>query len=133
MAQEVSATLAHALAHSNLLRVFSNRDPAARLAAIKSTYHEDVTFYEPDVVVTGHDGVNAKAEELLNERKGWGFVPRGEVKRNHEMLYLAWGFGPQGEDGVVDIKATGADVLIVEGEKVKKFWVIIDGVSDAKA
>lgn len=132
MAQEVSDELAQRLAHSNLLRVFSNRDPASRREAIKATYHPDVTLVEPDAVATGHDGVEKTASGLLAERAGWGFVPHGPVKKNHEMLYLAWGFGPVKDDGEVDVKDTGADVLIVEGDKIKRLWVIIDGLADVR-
>ncbi|KIW25128.1 uncharacterized protein PV07_10792 [Cladophialophora immunda] len=134
MAEIVSAEVAHNLAYGNLLRVFSNRDEASRLRAVQETYHADVTFYEPDSVATGHDGVNSKAEGLLRERAGWGFVPVGNVQRNHNMLYLAWGFGPQDEaTGEVDVKVKGADVLLVDHGKVRTFWVIIEGVTDSKA
>lgn len=128
----VPDSTAKKLAYGNLLHVFSNRDAASRRVAIKETYHEDVTFYEPDQVITGHDGVDATAAKLLDERQGWGFVPSGNVTKNHEMVYLAWGFGPVGEDGQVDVKVTGADVLIVEDGKVKKFWVVLNGVTDVK-
>src|ERR1700754_5025687 len=110
----VPSPLAHTLALNNLLRVFSNRDAPSRAAAIRETYHEDVTFYEPDAVITGHEGINAKVEQLLGERPGWAFVPSGNVMRNHGMVYLAWGFGPVGEGGSVDVKVRGADVLMVE-------------------
>ncbi|OAP58105.1 hypothetical protein AYL99_07195 [Fonsecaea erecta] len=131
--EPVSAAVAHKLAYSNLLSVFSNRDAESRLAAILETYTADVTFYEPDAVATGHDGVNAKAEQLLAARAGWRFVPVGRVQRNHDMVYLAWGFGPQDEgSGEVDVKVKGADVLIVDHDKVRTFWVIIEGVTDAQ-
>ncbi|EXJ73121.1 uncharacterized protein A1O5_04270 [Cladophialophora psammophila CBS 110553] len=133
MAEIIPTEVAHNLAYANLLRVFSNRDRASRLSAIQETYHADVSFYEPDCVVTGHDGVDAKSEELLNSRPGWGFVPVGNVQRNHNMVYLAWGFGPQNEaTGEVDVQVNGADVLIVDQGKVRTFWVIIEGISDIK-
>ncbi len=127
----VSAAVAHRLAHANLLEVFSNRDPASRMAAVKATYHSDVVFYEPDLVVTGHEAVDERARILLNQRVGWEFVPDGPVKKNHNMIYLAWGFGPK-VDGKVDVKTTGADVLIVKEDKITKFWVVLDGPSDVE-
>jgi len=129
----VSDETAKKLAYGNLLDVFSNRDATSRLSAIKETYHPDVTFNEPDAVITGHDGINSKVEELLGERQGWAFVPSGNILKNHDMVYLAWGFGPAKEDGKVDVKVKGADVLIVEDGKVKKFWVVLEGPSDVKA
>lgn len=130
--ETVSAAVAHTLTHNNLLRVFSNRDPVSRREVIKETYHPDVVLLEPDDIAHGHDGVDAKAQALLDERQGWEFVPDGPVRQNHEMLHLAWGFGPKGADGKVDVKAKGSDTLIVRDGKVERFWVIIEGVSDVK-
>lgn len=121
------------LAHGNLLDVFSNRDASSRLANIKQIYHDDVVFYEPDAIVTGHGGINAKVDELLGSRPGWAFVPHGNVTRNHGMLHLAWGFGPTSEDGRVDVKVKGADVIIVDEGKIRCFWVVLEGVTDVKA
>ncbi|KIW79092.1 hypothetical protein Z517_08932 [Fonsecaea pedrosoi CBS 271.37] len=133
-ADSVSADVAHTLAYANLLDVFSNRNRESRRRAIQETYHADVTFYEPDSVTTGHDGVDSKCEELLSARKGWGFVPVGNVQRNHGMVYLAWGFGPRDTaTGEVEAKVKGADVLMVEEGKIRKFWVIIEGVTDSKS
>ncbi|KEF58549.1 uncharacterized protein A1O9_06475 [Exophiala aquamarina CBS 119918] len=134
-----TAQVAQTLTRSNLLYVFSQRDASKRLEAIEKNYHADVQFDEPDgSVFVGHEGVNKKAGELLEERPGWGFVPTGSVKQTNDLLYLAWGFGPVveggklGEEGSVDVKATGADVILVEGGLIKKVWVIIDGLSDVK-
>ena len=133
MAKELTSELALTLAHNNLIGVFSERDPKKRREVIAKTYHSDVELYEPSEVSHGHDGVDEKAGGLLKERDGWIFEPQGNVKRNHNMLYLAWGFGPPGENGKVDVKGTGADIIQVEGDKIKRFWVIIDGVTDVKA
>jgi len=128
----VAAAVAHRLAHSNLLQVFSNRDSGSRMEAIRQTYHEDVVFYEPDKAITGHDGIANTVQALLDQRPGWEFVPDGPPKLNHEMVYLAWKFGPL-QNGMVDGKMTGADVMIVRDDKIQKFWVVLNGVSDVKA
>lgn len=134
-----SPQVAHKLVHNNLLHVFSQRDATKRLETVKATYHPDVKFHEPDgSVYEGHDAVNKKAGELLEERAGWRFLPKGNVKQTGEMVYLAWEFGPAvegkalGEDGSVDVKATGADVFLFEGGLIKSFWVIIDGLCDVQ-
>ena len=130
MTAEVSVHLAHKLAHNNLIRVFSERDLERRRIAIAESYTTDVEFYEPDGVYVGHDGILKKVDELLSDKPEWQFVPVGKVKRNHGMLYLAWVFGPKDRDGQIDVKASGGDVLQIEGDKIKKFWVYIDGVTD---
>jgi len=141
MATDTGIPLGHVaetLAHSNLVHVFSQRDATLRLEAIKKTYHPDVQFAEPDGrVCIGHDALNKKACSVLEEHPGWGFVPKGNVKQTREMVYLAWGFGPLDEGGElaraqgrVDVQVTGADVLIVEEGLIRRFWVIVDGMSD---
>jgi hypothetical protein len=131
--------IAHNLAYNNLLHVFSQRDATKRLEVVKTTYTADVQFHEPDgSVYKGHDAVSEKAGALLEERAGWKFQPKGNVKQTGEMLYLAWEFGPAvegkelGEEESVDVKATGADVILTEGGLIKRFWVVIDGLSDVK-
>ena len=103
-------------------------------------YSPDIVVHEPDgAILRGHQGINDQVSTLLAERVGWGFVQTGEVKYNEDFVGVTWGFGPQGEDdGKVDVKATGSDAILVEkGEdgvvRIKRLYVIIDGLADAKA
>ena len=87
---------AHALAYGNLLRVFSERDATKRQSAIPTIYTPSVTIYESgSISFTGHAATNETCSKLLAEREGWDFVPTGSVKLNHDLVYLAWGFGPR--------------------------------------
>jgi hypothetical protein len=134
----LSPARAHHLATSNLT-IFSNPDATARLAAMPSVYSQDIVVYEPsNNVLRGYDEINAQVGKLLTDRDGWAFVPTGEVKLNQDFVGVTWGFGPKGADGRVDVKVTGTDVNLVEkhGEeeaKIKKLYVVIDGVADARA
>lgn len=54
-----------------------------------------------------------------------------------DFVHLKWGFGPRGADGMVDVKATGADHFVVrkdeDGEvRIATLYVVIDGLSDVK-
>ena len=135
----LSPSRAHHLATANILTIFSNKDPKSRLAAMPDIYASDIVVYEPDgAVLHGHEGVNNQVSNLLAEREGWAFTVTGEVKHNQDFVGVTWGFGPQGDDGKVDVKATGSDAIIVEkgedGEvRIKTLYVIIDGLADAKA
>ena len=130
---------AYHLATANLITIFSNRDPASRLASMPDIYAPNIVVYEPDgAVLHGHEGVNNQVSNLLSEREGWGFMQTGEVKYNENFVGVTWGFGPQGDDGNVDVKVTGSDAIIVEkGEdgvvRIRTLYVIIDGLADAKA
>jgi hypothetical protein len=137
MSTDPSATtdqIAHTLAYNNLIHVFSNRDPVSRMSKIKATYHPDVQFFEPTEILVGHDAINTRVQSLLDERPGWDFVPMGKVMRNHDTLYLAWGFGPRNPepDNGVHVQVKGADVIFAENGLIKKFWVLMEGISDVK-
>jgi hypothetical protein len=134
MTAETTDAIASTLAYNNLLKVFSNHDPISRLSTIQKTYHPQVEFFEPDAVLIGHEAINTRVQSLLDERAGWDFIPAGKVMKNHDMVYLAWGFGPRNPepDSGVHVKVKGADVILVENGLIKKFWVVMEGVSDVK-
>jgi hypothetical protein len=133
----ISASTAQHLAHSNLISVFSNRDPSSRLSAAHQTYHPTVEFYQPTPhhsteVSIGIDAVVACAEAVLAERPGWAFATVGNVKVTGTTVFLAWKFGPVDERGNVEGRSSGADVIFVEGGLIRRFWVLIDGLSDVE-
>ncbi|WP_307860009.1 nuclear transport factor 2 family protein [Curtobacterium aurantiacum] len=109
------------LMHANLFEVFGERDPDRRRAAIERTYAPDVTFFDPDEVVTGHDALQAKAQRLLDGTPGFVFSPAGPVYENHGMGYLAWHFGPEGQPPVV----SGMDICFVEGDVIAKVYTLL--------
>lgn len=130
-------SLAQSLVHTNLSDVFSEPDAGLRLAAAKRLFHSDARFYEPDGMldvpegyITGPEGIANQAGKLVDERPGWKFVPAGIIKKTANMVHAPWSWGPVGQDGKVEVKATGLDVFLVRGDKIESFWVVIDGVSD---
>ncbi|ABS03768.1 nuclear transport factor 2 family protein [Kineococcus radiotolerans] len=98
------------LMHANLLEVFAERDPERRWAAIERVYVPGVRFADPDETVVGHQALHEKAQRLLDESPGFVFSPGGPVHVVQDLGYLAWQFGPEGQDPVV----RGADIAIVE-------------------
>jgi hypothetical protein len=109
------------LMQANLMEVFNERDDTARRAAMARTYSPDVRFSDPDEVVMGHEAVNAKAQRLLDEAPSFVFRPMGPVLTNHDLGYLAWGFGPEGADPVV----RGIDIALVEGGLITKIYTLL--------
>lgn len=123
----ISLADAAVLAKKNLLQIFGERDPQKRLEAMHSTYAPDITFYEPDNIVTGFGAIKDLVETLLSKSPDWVFEPAERIWVNHDMVTLEWGFGPDGKEAVVK----GNDVMIVNGEgKVRVMCTMISGVSD---
>ena len=109
------------LMHANLLEVFNERDRGKRRAAIDRTYSEDVVFSDPEDLLVGHDAIDAKVQQLLDGAPAFVFAPDGPVYRNHDLAYLAWRFGPEGQEPVV----RGVDIAFVEGGVIRKLYTLL--------
>jgi hypothetical protein len=51
---------------ANLLRVFSERDPASRIVAIREIYAVDAVLNEVDRSAKGHEAISQAVTELLS-------------------------------------------------------------------
>jgi hypothetical protein len=109
------------LMRANLLEVFGQRDAELRHAAVERTYTDDVVFLDPEEVVEGRDALEAKVEKLLHGAPGFVFAPEGRVYLNHDMGYLAWGFGPEGQPPVV----RGLDACFFRDGRIAKVYTIL--------
>lgn len=109
------------LMHANLFEVFGERDPERRAEAIRRTYTADVAYSEPKDAVSGHEALGAKAQGILDASPGFVFSAAGPVRVNHDLGYLAWNFGPEGQPPVV----SGVDVALVEGGLIAKLYTLL--------
>lgn len=105
----------------NLHRVFGERDPEKRRAAIAEIVADDVVFSDPEGVVVGAEAVDAKIDELLAGAPGFVFSETGPVRESQDLGLLAWGFGPEGEPPVV----TGIDVATVVDGRIATLHTIL--------
>jgi hypothetical protein len=83
-----------ALLEANLQRVFNERDPVRRDAAIADLFVVDPVMYEPDAIVTGRQAISDIAGKLLtNFGPDFAFVPEGRGLGHHGMATLRWRAG----------------------------------------
>jgi hypothetical protein len=109
------------LMNANLHEVFGERDPERRRAAIERTYTEDVEFLDPEEIVVGYDDLDAKAGRLLAGAPEFVFSAAGPVYVNHDMGYLAWNLGPEGQPPVV----RGVDSCFVRDGRIAKVYTLL--------
>lgn len=112
-----------ALLRANLERIFNERDPARRDAAIADLYVVDPVMYEPDAIVAGRQAISDVAGKLLdNFGPDFAFVPEGKGLGHHGMATLRWHAGTPGNPATV----IGADTAeIIEG-RIARLWVLLD-------
>lgn len=109
------------LMQAHLSKVFNERDDERRRTAISAIYTADVSFADPEEVVTGHEDLNAKARRLLAEAPTFTFSATGPTLVNHDLGYLPWGFGPAGEQPVV----RGIDIVLVQDGLIKNLYTLL--------
>jgi hypothetical protein len=113
----------NALMQGNLSRVFSERDAARRIVAIRELYGEDAVLYEPDTFAKGHLAINEAVTALLALLPAsFLFTADGPATGHHGVGRLRWSSGPPNSPAVV----TGMDVAIFEGKSIKSLYVFLD-------
>jgi len=109
------------LMNTNLYEVFGERDPELRRAAIERTYTADVVALDPDEIVEGYEALDTKAGKLLDDAPGFIFSSNGPVYVNHDMGYLEWKFGPDGQPPVV----RGLDACFIRDGRIAKVYTLL--------
>ncbi len=110
------------LLRANLERVFNERDPARRAAAMEALYVGDPVMYEPAAIVAGRAAIADVAGRLLDQF-GPDFVFRavGVAVGHHGLGTLRWQAGPGDR-----VTVTGTDAAAVEGGRIARLWVLLD-------
>ena len=112
-----------ALMQANVVRVFNERNPDRRRAALGELYTEDATLYDPDTVATGREAISAAVDHLLRTLPpGFVFTATGHAVGHNGAARLFWRAGPP--DGPVAI--TGTDVAHIEDGRIKLLYVFVD-------
>lgn len=113
----------NALMQANLVRVFGQRDPALRIAAIRELYAENATFHEPRHSASGHEAISRAVTELLASMPpDFVFAALQPARGHHGVGRLRWRAGPA--DGPA--AATGTDVAVVNGGVIQSLHVFLD-------
>ncbi|AGL17046.1 nuclear transport factor 2 family protein [Actinoplanes sp. N902-109] len=108
---------------ANLHDVFGNRDATDRRAAIDRIYTEDVSFIDPEGVVTGRDALGKKAADLLeNAGPDFVFTEVGLRYATADTGALAWEFGPAGAP-----VARGIDIITVKDGRIATLLTMFAG------
>jgi hypothetical protein len=111
------------LLRQNLQRVFNERDPARRAAAMDELFQDEPVMYEPTNIVRGRAAISEVAGKLLEQfGPTFRYVPEGVAVGHHGLGTLHWHAGPA--DGPVAV--TGTDAAEIVDGKIARLWVLLD-------
>jgi hypothetical protein len=117
------------LMQANAVRVFSERDPLRRLAAIRELYMADAVVTEPEGVANGEAAISAAVIELLSKLPPtFTFTPIGPAVGHHGIGRLRWKLGPPNAPPAV----TGMDIALFQGDRIQALYVFLDPVTAVK-
>lgn len=112
-----------AIMQANLQRVFSERDPARRIAAIREIYAADAVLNEVERSAQGHEAISQAVTDLFSHMPpDFRFRAIRPALGHHGMGRLQWEGGQPGTPPAV----TGMDVAHVEGGLIRALHVFID-------
>jgi hypothetical protein len=114
-----------ALMQANIVRVFNERNPDRRRAALGDLYAEDATLYDPETVATGREAISQAVDSLHRMLPpDFVFTATGPAVGHSGAARLFWRAGPP--DGPVAV--TGTDVAHIEDGRIKLLYVFVDPV-----
>ena len=111
------------LMQANAARVFSERDSARRLTAIRELYTPDAVLTDPEGVFNGEAAISGAVIDLLSKLPPtFAFTPVGPAVGHHGVGRLLWKAGPPNGPSAV----TGMDVAFFEGGRIQALYVFLD-------
>ena len=111
------------LMEENLIQVWSERNASNRMKSIKNIYTAESTLYHVGHQTTGYEAINESVTNILaNMPEEFMFFKLKPVVINNNVGRLIWGMGPNKES----IVATGMDIAVFDGGKIKSLYVFLD-------
>jgi hypothetical protein len=108
---------------ANAVRVFSERNPARRLEAIRELYTADAVVTEPERVARGQAAISDAVTDLLSKLPpAFAFRSTGTAIGHHGVGRLLWQAGlPNGPPAV-----TGMDIAHFKDGRIEALYVFLD-------
>jgi hypothetical protein len=111
------------LMKDNLDQIWNERDPVARLQAIKRIYSDAAILYHTNDQVTGHEQINNSVTAVQQSLPAaFRFTLLKPIMINHSIGRAIWGAGPKGQPAA----STGMDIAHFENGRIKSLYVFLE-------
>jgi hypothetical protein len=112
-----------ALMQANIVRVFNERNPDRRGAALRDLYTENATLCDPETVATGREAISEAIDSLHRMLPpGFVFTATGHAVGHNGAARLFWQAGPPRGPAAI----TGTDFAHIENGRIKLLYVFVD-------
>lgn len=112
-----------ALMQANIERVFNERNPDRRRAALGELYSQDAILYDPETVAAGQKAISeAVGNLLLRLPSDFVFSTTGRAVGHNGVARLFWRAGPPGGP----VAVTSTDVAHIEDGRIRRLYVFVD-------
>jgi len=106
----------------NLFAVFNERDPERRVNAITANYTEDVIWTDPEKTFHGREGLNNRAQELLDKLPDFVFTAAGPVHVLRDLGHLPFIHGVPEQPPAI----TGYDIALVRDGQIAVLYTLVN-------
>ena len=126
---EISHSTAKAIVQTTTVDIFNERDQSKRRQLMEKYWSPNLICYQPAGAGTGYENIDRTFEALHSEgRDNYDFSIAGQIWANHNLIYVAWEFGPGGVAGEEGMR--GSDIILVgKDSKVEVLYAMIEGAS----
>lgn len=126
---EVSQLAATTLAQATTVSIFNERDASKRRQLMEQYWSPNIICYEPGRSGSGYESIDQMWQKIhAGEMADFDFSIVGQVWVNHNLIYVGWEYGPNGQAGEKGLR--GMDIMIVgKDEKVEVLYAMIEGAS----
>jgi hypothetical protein len=117
------------LLQESLLLIWNNRNSGERLKLMEKIYAPDIQFFENDQnePFVGYEAIDNLIQKLQQDwPSDFEFKLISAPKSNHNIQQISWELGIPGQQSV----AAGMDVAIIEEEKIKSLYLLLEGLSE---
>jgi len=107
---------------TEVLAMWTERDPEARRSAIAAHFHQDVRFYDRDGEMAGQAALEKFSDSLQSRFPQAGFALAGPPQILGNAIRATWYFGPPSNPRVV----SGMDFAILDGDKIRTLYAFVN-------
>lgn len=109
------------------IATWNEADASQRRALIGQTYTEDVSYVDPMMQGSGHDGLDGLIQGVHAQFPGYRFRHVGQIDTHNDRVRFSWELAPEGGPAL----AKGTDFAVVADGRLQSVTGFLDYLAGA--